>query len=126
MLYLVLCTIALIVTVFLFSYFSKTKNSIKEKDEIIEIPADCCGAHEVCDIDIKRLSEEVIYFDDEELDKYREKGELEYEDNEIDEFRDILYTLKQEEIAEWLHSLELRRVFVPIELKSEVISLMTE
>lgn len=125
MLYLALCIVALVGIVFLFTYFSKSKNKGEEEEEINEVPADCCGAHEVCEADLKRLSEEIVYFDDEDLDKYKDKGELGYEDNEIDEFRDILYTLKQEEIGDWLHSLELRRVFVPVELKSEVISLLS-
>lgn len=126
MLYLVLCIVVLVGIVIVFSYFSKDKNTGKQEEEINEVPADCCGAHEVCEADLKKLSEKIEYFDDEDLDQYKEKGELEYEDNEIEEFRDVLYTLNKEEISDWLHSLELRKIFVPVELKSEVIALLSE
>lgn len=126
MLYLVLCIVGLVGIVIAFTYFSNYKNTEEQEEEVKEVAAGCCGAHEVCEVDLKKLSEKIEYFDDEDLDQYKEKGELEYDDNEIEEFRDILYTLKQNEISDWLHSLELRNILVPVELKSEVIALLSE
>ena len=49
-----------------------------------------------------------------------------YSDEEIEEFREVLYTMRTDEVAGWLHSLELRRVNLPDELKDEVLLLVGE
>lgn len=97
--------------------------------EISEEPSDdeeCCGEHEVCEKGkIKRaLRTDIEYFDDEELDRYRGMASDEYDDDAVEEFREVLYTMFPTEIEDWLKSLELREVTLPDALKDEVIMLL--
>ncbi len=80
----------------------------------------------ICEVDLKKLSEEIIYFEDEELDAYSETPDNAYQDEAIEQFREILYTLKKNEINDWLHSLELRKIAVPDILKPEVRMLLAD
>ena len=51
---------------------------------------------------------------------------VDYNDAEIEEFADVLTTLKTEEVAGWVRSLQLRGINLPIELKDDVILLVGE
>ena len=89
---------------------------------------ECCGEHEVCEKGkIKRaLRTDIEYFDDEELDIYRGMLSDEYEDEAVEEFREVLYTMAPKEIDDWLKSLELREVALPDALKDEVFMLLNQ
>ncbi|MDX9883369.1 MAG: hypothetical protein RBS73_15010 [Prolixibacteraceae bacterium] len=103
---------------------SKTEN---EPEPVREIPTECCGAHEVCEFDeLMVKSQEIIYFDDEELDCFKGMDSLGYSDKQIDEFRDILYTLQTKEINSWLKSLELRGIQLPSILHQEARQLIAD
>lgn len=90
--------------------------------------SECCGTHEVCEKQqmIRALREKIEYFNDEELDAYRGIGENDYTDEQIDEFRDVLYTMQTNEIEDWLKSLDLRGVTLPLVLKEEVCQLIAQ
>ncbi len=98
------------------------------ESEVINLPAeDCCGAHDICETDLlKKLSEDIVYFEDEELDLFKEIAPNNYQDEAIEQFREVLYTLKKSEINDWLHSLELRKIAIPEVLKPEVIMLLSD
>ncbi|MDO8927814.1 MAG: hypothetical protein Q7W54_02375, partial [Bacteroidota bacterium] len=67
-----------------------------------QIASDCCGAHEICEFDESEFNEEIItYFDDEELDELRNVREIDLTSENIDELREVLYTLRTEEIGKW-------------------------
>lgn len=87
---------------------------------------ECCGEHEVCEKGkIKRaLRTDIEYFDDEELDIYRGTPSDEYDDEAVEEFREVLYTMDPKEIEDWLKSLELREIALPDALKDELFMLM--
>lgn len=87
---------------------------------------ECCGEHEVCEKGkIKRaLRTDIEYFDDEELDAYRGTPSDEYDDEAVEEFREVLYTMDPKEIDDWLKSLELREVALPDALKDEAFMLL--
>lgn len=87
---------------------------------------ECCGEHEVCEKGkIKRaLRTDIEYFDDEELDAYRGTPSDEYDNEAVEEFREVLYTMDPKEIDDWLKSLELREVALPDALKDEVFMLL--
>lgn len=87
---------------------------------------ECCGEHEVCEKGkIKRaLRTDIEYFDDEELDAYRSTPSDEYDDEAVEEFREVLYTMDPREVDDWLKSLELREVALPDALKDEVFMLL--
>ena len=104
-------------------------NKGAEKVEAPVIPdAECCGQHEVCEKDslLAALSKEIEYYNDEELDRFRGKGGEDYTSEEADEFRDVLYTMREEEVAGWARSLQLRGIELPEEVRDEVILIVEE
>lgn len=87
-------------------------------------PDGCCGAHAVCEHPADELNSPPEYFDDEELDRFERKLSHEYSDEEADEFRDIFYTLLDEEKTLWLRSLRMRHIGLPQQVKKEMLDVM--
>ncbi len=86
----------------------------------------CCGLHEVCERKLLAAAEEAEYYDDEELDVYRGRPADSYTEQEVEEFRYVLYTMREDEVAGWLQSLRLRQVELPQELRDEAIMIVGE
>lgn len=125
MIQMIIILLVLVVVVYV---FAKTKKNNVEEDEVGVIPdADCCGAHDVCEKDsLLNADDQVIYFDDEHLDMFKEKESSEYNDDEIEEFREVLYTLRDEEVALWLKSLMLRLIDLPSVIRDEALMIVEE
>lgn len=89
---------------------------------------ECCGQHEVCEKDslLAALSRQIEYYDDEELDRFRGRQADEYTAAEADEFREVLYTMRPDEVAGWVRSLQLRAVALPDDVKDEVFLIVGE
>lgn len=89
---------------------------------------ECCGKHVVCEK--QKLAEARLrsaqYFDDEELDRFRGRSSDAYDDKEVEEFRYIMYTMRQDEVREWMECLQARNIELPDELKEECYSMMNE
>lgn len=101
----------------------------QEVPEIQKVNDDgCCGQHEVCEKDslLAAVSRDIEYYEDEELDAYRGKASDAYSDKEVEQFQDILYTLRSEEVAGWVRSLQLRGIELPDALKDEVFMIVGE
>lgn len=116
-------------------YFRHKKlQGMLERGEISEIPepqvvdGECCGQHEMCERDslIAAVSKKIEYYEDEDLDRFLGFEENEYEDKEVDEFREVLYTLQDVEVAGWLRSLQLRQINLPEVLKDEAFLIVGE
>lgn len=88
----------------------------------------CCGAHEICERDslIAAFAERPEYFDDEELDRYAHRDSDGYAANEIDEFREVFYSVLDEEKPRWIRSLQMRDISLPDQLKDEVLMFVNE
>lgn len=123
MFYIIIAITGLLFLVALFTFFTKRKNN-KQPDEIIAPPAECCGAHAICEKGLKKGNRTIEYFDDEELDAYRQIPADAYSDVQIDAFRDVLYTLRKEEISDWLISLEKRKIELPEILRPEALEML--
>lgn len=105
----------------------KSGKTATKQEEVVAPPSDCCGAHEICEFDQMKMNEShVEYYDDEELDAYKNIDENSYTNNQIEQFREVLYTLKTDEIKFWLLSIERRHIQLPAILKSEARMLMAE
>ena len=104
------------------------KGEIKEAPPVNPIDMECCGQHEVCEKEslLAALSKKIEYYDDEELDRFRGRGSDEYTEEEEEEFRDILYTTKEDEVAGWSRSLQLRGIQLPDGLKDELFLIIGE
>ncbi|MDE5420247.1 hypothetical protein L3049_19825 [Labilibaculum sp. DW002] len=125
---LLIAIVAIAGVAFLTTYIGQRWKSNKGEEEV-EVAAEpleeCCGAHEVCETDLlNKMSEEIIYYEDEELDVYRNFEENDYNDDQIDEFREVLYSLKEKEMEAWLRSLELRKIELPSVIKSELVFML--
>lgn len=89
---------------------------------------ECCGQHEVCEKEslLAAISKQIEYYDDEELDRFRGRDSNDYTDAEAEEFRNVLYTMRSEEVAGWVRSLQLRQVNLPDDVKDEVFLIVGE
>lgn len=106
-----------------------------ERGEITELPSikdvedmECCGQHETCEKDslLAAVSKNVEYYNDEELDRFRGRTSDGYTEAETEEFREVLYTMKEVEVAGWVRSLQLRAVELPDGVKDEVFLIVGE
>jgi hypothetical protein len=72
------------------------------------------------------VSDKIDYFDDEELDRYAGRGADSYNDDEIEEFRDVLLTLLPTDIAPWARSIQLRGITLPTAVREELLMIVAE
>lgn len=81
----------------------------------------CCGKHSNCS---KGYDTANLYFDDEELDRFKGKKPEEYTEAEVEEFRHVLYTMREEEVENWAHCIETRGIELPGEIKEEILLML--
>lgn len=87
----------------------------------------CCGQHLVCEkTSLAVVSDEIVYYDDEELDRFRGRQPESYSPQETEEFRDILLTLLPEDVPGWAKSITLRRIELPPEVRDELLLLVAD
>ena len=92
-----------------------------------ERPDGCCGAHEVCENESLLASNtKIIYFADEELDGFKDRDPETYTDQEIEQFEEVFFTLRENELVEWLKSLQLRHVPLPPSIKEQALMIISE
>ncbi len=96
--------------------------------EAKEIPEECCGSHATCEKDslLAAVSKEIEYYDDEDLDRFRGLESDQYEEEAVEEFQEVLYTLQEIEVAGWLRSLQLRGINLPDPIKDEAFLIVGE
>lgn len=89
---------------------------------------ECCGLHVVCERDslLAGITEQAVYYDDEELDRFRGREADAYSEAEADEFRDVMLTMDAGDIAGWARSLKLRGVEMPKDVREELIMIVAE
>lgn len=89
---------------------------------------DCCGTHEVCPSEMLLRGElcEITYYDDQELDDYRNRGADDYSDVELEQWRDVLYTLQPDDRLGWERSIKRRGITMPHAIRNELLMLLNE
>lgn len=104
------------------------KGEIDELPGIVEVDVECCGQHAVCEKDslLAAVSKEIEYYDDEELDKYAGFSSSDYTGDQIEQFREVFYTMRDTDVAGWVRSLQLRGVNLPDQMKDEVFLVVGE
>ena len=104
------------------------RGELKEAPEVVEVDSECCGQHQICEKEslLAAVSKQIEYYDDEELDRFKDHPSDEYTEEEIEEFRNILYTMQEVEVAGWCRSLQLRNIALPDELKDEIFLIVGE
>ena len=79
-------------------------------------PDGCCGQHEVCEKELliaAATATEADYFADEELDAYRGRESHAYSPDEEEAFREVLYTMRPDEVPAWVRALQVRGIALP-------------
>lgn len=95
--------------------------------EEYERPEGCCGAHEVCENESLLASNtKIIYFADEELDEFKDRDAESYTSEEIEMFEEVFFTLRENELVDWLKSLQLRHVPLPPAIKEQALMIIAE
>ena len=104
------------------------RGELEAAPETVTVDSECCGQHEVCEKEslLAAVSKSIEYYDDEELDAYIGTAPERYTSEEEEQFRDILYTMRDEEVAGWVRSLQLRGIALPNALKDEVYLIIGE
>lgn len=75
---------------------------------------------------MEAATKDIVYYDDEELDRFKGRAANNYSDEEVEEFAEVLYTLQAQDVAGWNRSLILRGINLPNQLKDEVIGFLSE
>lgn len=88
--------------------------------------ATCNGDNDKCEQEcmMEAATQPIEYFEDEELDAFRGRPSDSYDDDETQQFADVLYTMRQDEVAAWCRSLTLRGLNLPNALKDEVVMMI--
>lgn len=104
------------------------RRSGNDAEAVVEPKEECCGMHITCEKDslLASVSKEIEYYDDEELDRFAGKDAADYTPDEIEEFRDILLSMRPDDIAGWARSLQLRQIKLPGEIRDELIMVVSE
>ncbi|WP_075591022.1 hypothetical protein [Labilibacter marinus] len=119
--------VVLIIVALVVAWFVSRSKGNEESEETNEVADDCCGAHEVCESDsLLSADENFDYYNDEELDQYKGVAANAYSDAAIEEFRDVLYTLKEREVAAWMKSMQLRQIDLPFIVREEALMIVEE
>lgn len=105
----------------------------EEPDEPTNTPdndsdSECCGMHITCEKDslIAGMDRETLYYDDEELDVFRGRQADGYTPEETEMFREVLLTLRPEEIAGWARSITTRGITLPGDVREELLLIVAE
>lgn len=92
-----------------------------------EIAADCCGSHAVCERDtLLSNTDKIIYFDDEELDSLSGIEPDRFTDKQLTMIEEVFYTLREQDVAGWLRSLQLRNINLPDDIREQALLIISE
>lgn len=88
----------------------------------------CCAVNTVCPSEMLLRAEASAnnYYDDEELDAYRGRADDEYTDDELEQWRDVLYTLRPEDRLGWERAVKRRGLVMPAVIRDELVMLAGE
>ena len=123
--YVTFCVIALLIITGCYLLFAKTT-----RGEDIHVPttdcSSCNGANEKCEQTcmMEASSNDIEYFDDEELDTFKGRASDSYTDEEAEKFSYVMETMNPKEVKDWNRSLCLRGINVPDQIKDELFLLM--
>lgn len=88
---------------------------------------ECCGLHLVCEKDsLSPMSADIIYYDDEELDRFVGRAAESYTPEEEEEFREVLMTLQPDDISGWARSITQRHLELPPDVRDALLMLVRE
>lgn len=85
----------------------------------------CCGKHLICDKPLTpKPGDKIEYYDDEELDRFAGRDADGYAPEEVEEVRDVMMTLRPDDVAGWVRSIQMRGIHLPTPLRDELFLLL--
>ena len=127
MIYLIIALVVLGIISAILGIVSHKKG--EEEEPLVEgVSCNTCnGENTKCEQEcmMEAATKNIEYYDDEELDRFKGREADDYSDEEVEEFSEVLYTMKPEEVAGWNRSLILRGINLPNQLKDEVINFLS-
>lgn len=125
---LILFILLTLVIVILFEIRERLKASTPEK--VVprqERPDGCCGEHLVCERETLLQTNAIIeYYDDEELDALSGIPAESYTPSQIQSIQEVFNTLKDDDIAGWCRSMQLRNIAIPADIRDEALMIVRE
>lgn len=92
-----------------------------------KIAADCCGSHAVCERDsLLSNTDRIVYFDDEELDSLSGILASDFTAEQIGMIEEIFYSLREQDVAGWIRSLQLRNINLPDDIRDQALLIVSE
>lgn len=90
--------------------------------------ASCISSDAGCEQErkLKSAIKPIEYYDDEELDAFKERPSDDYQPEEVEQFAYVLHTMREDEVGGWMRSLTQRGINIPDELKDEVIMMIED
>lgn len=88
-----------------------------------------CGLRSICPTEqilAGECRQEVIYYDDEELDNFMGRDATSYSPEEEEQWRDVLYTLQTSDLLGWGQSIKHRGLVMPTAIREEFMHLAGE
>lgn len=88
-----------------------------------------CGIRSICpseQILAGECRQQPTYYDDEELDRFAGWSEDDYTPEEIEQWRDVLYTLLPSDLIGWGQSIKHRGLIMPAPIREEFLQLAAE
>lgn len=125
MLYLVIILVALGLVTALFTLFNRSADDTEAPIVVQESCSTCNGENDKCEQEcmMEAATKDIEYYDDEELDVFRGRESDSYTEQEVEQFSEVLYTMRPNEVKGWTRSLTLRGLNLPNQLKDEVFAL---
>ena len=105
------------------------ENAIPDNPPVQGCADEGCGLRPICpseQILAGECKQEVIYYDDEELDAYAGRGADDYTPEEEEQWRDVLYTLQPTDRLGWGQSIKHRGLVMPAAIRQEFMQLAGE
>lgn len=125
MLYLIIILVALGLITALFTLFSRSADDTETPIVVQESCSTCNGESNKCEQEcmMEAAIKDIEYYDDEELDVFRGRESDTYTEQDVEQFSEVLYTMRPDEVKGWTRSLTLRGINLPNQLKDEVFAL---
>ena len=109
------------------AFFVRRINKQTPEQPPVEIADDCCGSHAVCERDsLLSQTDQIIYFDDEELDTLRGIPCEEFTNEQTAMLENVFYTLREQDVAGWIRSIQLRNIDLPQDLRDQALLIVAE
>lgn len=129
---LVIALLALgLITAFATWLSSRLRGRATEDEDIVQSAASCAtcdGTSTRCEQEcmMEAATKDIVYYEDENLDRFAGREGNSYDDDEVAEFSDVLYTMRPDEVQGWCRSLTLRGITLPDALKDEVLMILKD